>query len=82
MTSAYHPSGNGNVKRLNHTMVQMLAMVCNEHQNDWDINLPHVEHAYNNSVSAATVHAPNNVHLGRLLRLLLTYFDRSYGSAH
>ena len=30
-TSAYHPSGNGGVERVNHTMAQMLAMVCNEH---------------------------------------------------
>ena len=34
-TSTYHPSGNGGVERVNHTMTQMLAMVCNEHENDW-----------------------------------------------
>ena len=28
-TSAYHPSGNGGVERVNPTMAQMLAMVCN-----------------------------------------------------
>ena len=50
-TSTYHPSGNGGVERVNHTMAQMLAIVCNEHQNDWDVHLPHVEYAYNNSVS-------------------------------
>ena len=22
-------------------MAQMLAMVCNEHQNDWEVHLPH-----------------------------------------
>ena len=81
-TSAYHPSGNGGVERVNHTMAQMLAMVCNEHQNDWDVHLPHVEYAYNNSVSAATGLAPNEVHIGRLPRLPLTVFDRSYGSGH
>ena len=63
-------------------MAQMLAMVCNEHQNDWDVHLPHVEYAYNNSVSAATGLAPNEVHLRRLPRLPLTVFDRSYGGAH
>ena len=26
-TSAYHPSGNGGVERVNHTVAQMLAMV-------------------------------------------------------
>ena len=81
-TSAYHPSGNGGVERVNHTMAQMLAMVCNEHQNDWDVHLPHVEYAYNNSVSAATGLAPNEVHMGRLPLLPLTVFDRSYGGMH
>ena len=81
-TSAYHPSGNGGVERVNHTMAQMLTMVCNEHQIDWDVHLPHVEYAYNNSVSAATGLAPNEVHMGRLPRLPLTIFDRSYGGMH
>ena len=60
----------------------MLAMVCNEHQNDWDVHLPHAEYAYNNSVSAVTGLAPNEVHIGLLPRLPLTVFDRSYGGAH
>ena len=38
------------------------------------MQLPHVEFAYNNSVSAAT---PNEVHMGRLPRLLLTMFERT-----
>ena len=40
--SVYHPRGNGGVKCANHTMAQRLAMVCNEHQNDWDAHLSHV----------------------------------------
>ena len=55
-------------------MAQMLAMVVNELQNNWDVQLPHVEFAYNNSVSAATGLAPNEVHMGRLPRLPLTFF--------
>ena len=31
-TSAYHPSGNGGVERVNYTVAQMFAMVCNERQ--------------------------------------------------
>ena len=81
-TSAYHPSGNGGVERVNHTMAQMLAIVCNEHQKDWDAHLPHVKYAYNNSVSVATGLAPNKVHIGRLPRLPLTVFDRFYGGGH
>ena len=75
-TSSYHPNCNGGVERVNHTMAQMLAVVVNERQDDWDLHLPHVEFAYNNSVSAATGLAPNEVHMGRLPRLPLTIFDR------
>ena len=53
----------------------MLAMVVNELQNNWDVQLPHVEFAYNNSVSAATGLAPNEVHMGQLPRLPLTIFE-------
>ena len=81
-TSAYHPSGNGGVERVNHTMEQMLAMVGNEHQNNWDVHLPHVGCTYNNSGSTATGLAPNEVHIRRLPRLPLTVLDRSYGGAH
>ena len=81
-TSAYHPSGNGSIERVNHTMAQTLAMVCNEHQNDWDAHVPHVENASNNSVSAATGLTPNEVHIGRLPRPPFAFFERSYGGVH
>ena len=57
-------------------MAQMLVMVDNERQDDWDLRLPHVEFAYNNSVSAATDLAPNEVHRSRLSQLPLTVIDR------
>ena len=74
-TNSYHPNGNGGVERVNHTMAQMLAMVVNELQNNWDVQLPQVEFAYNNSVSAATGLAPNKAHMGRLPRLPLTILN-------
>ena len=76
-TSSYHPNCNGGGERVNHTMEQMLAMVVNERQDDWDLHLHYVEFAYNNSVSAATGLAPNKIHMGRLARLPLTGFDRT-----
>ena len=63
-------------------MAQMLAMVFNEQQDDWNLRLPHVEFAYNNSVSAATGLAPNEVHMGRLPRLPLTVFKRTGVTGH
>ena len=81
-TSSYHPNGRCGVERVNHMMAQMLALVVNELQNDWDMPLPHVEFAYNISVSAATGLAPNEVHMGRLPRLSLTVFERTSVFGH
>ena len=80
--SSYHPNGNGGIERVNHTMAQMLATVVNERQDDWDLQLPHVEFAYNNSVSAATGLAPSEAHMGRLPRLPLTVFERTGVAGH
>ena len=59
-------------------MAQMLAMVVNERQDDWDAHLPHVEFAYNNSVSTATGLVPNELQMNRLPRLPLTVFEHPY----
>ena len=80
-TGAYSPSGNGGVDCVDHTMAKILAMVCNEHQSVWGAHLSQVEYAYNNPASAATGLASNEVYIGRLLRLPLAVFDRSYGWA-
>ena len=63
-------------------MAQMLAMAVNERQDDWDLHLPHVTFAYNNSVSAATGLAPNEVHMGTRPRLPLKGFDRKRVVGH
>ena len=67
---------------MSHIMVQMLAMVVNEHQDDWDLQLSHVEFAYNSSVSAATCLVPNEIYKGRLPCLSPTVFDRSGVAGH
>ena len=67
---------------MSHTMAQMLAMVVNERQDDWDLQLRHVEFAYNSSVSAVTGLALNEVHMGRLPRLPLTVLERTGVAGH
>ena len=67
---------------MNHNMAQMLAMVVNERQDDWDLQLPHVEFAYNNLVTVGTGLAPNEVHMGRLPRLPLSVFERTGVTGH
>ena len=67
---------------MKHTMDHMLGMVVDERQDDWVLQLPHVEFTYNNSVSVATGLAPNEVHMGRLPRLPLTVFERTRVAGH
>ena len=81
-TSSYHPQTNGGVERLNHTIAQMLSMMVNERQDDWDLCLPHIQAAFNNSVNAATGLAPNEIHLGRMPRLPFTIFERDNIGGH
>ena len=80
--SAYHPNGKGDVERVNHTIAQMLAMVCNEIYRDWDVHLSHVEFAHNVSFSAATGSAPNEVYLNRFPCLPLTMLEQHYARGH
>ena len=35
-TTAYHPQGNGQVERFNHTVEAMLAKMVGDHHSDWD----------------------------------------------
>ena len=81
-TNSDQPNGDGGVERVNHTRAQMLATVVIELQNNWDEQLPHVELAYYNSVSAAAGLAPNEVHMGRLPRLPLASFERTGVDGH
>ena len=63
-------------------MAQVLAMVVNGLQNNWDEQLPLVEFTCNNSDGTATGLAPNEIHMGRLPRLSLTIFERARVAGH
>ena len=78
-TSSYHPK---TAMVVSNAMAQMLAMVVNERQDDWDTHVPHVEFAHNNSVSAATGLAPIEVHMNGLPRLPMTVFEQQYARGH
>ena len=67
---------------MNGTIAQMLPMVVNELENNWDEQLPNIEFAYNNSVSAATALAPSEVHMGRVPRPPLTIFELTGVAGH
>ena len=58
----------------------MLSMVGNAQQTGWDVLLPHVSSAYNNSVNAAT--GPDEIHMGRLPRHPLSVFEPGNVGGH
>lgn len=60
----------------------MLAAVAKERQYYWSLRVRHVIFPYNYSVSAATGSVLNEVHLGRLLRLPLEFFQRDGVARH
>lgn len=57
-------------------------MVVKERQNGWDERLLHVEAVSDSSVKAVTGLTPNEVQLGRLLRLPTTIIERRGASYH
>jgi transposase InsO family protein len=45
-TTPYHPQPDGMVERNNRTTPTMLSAFVNEHQNDWDEQIPYISMAY------------------------------------
>lgn len=89
-TSSYHPNENGGVDTgACQLWAQVLAMVVNEWQDDWDVHFPrmdvhfpHMEFAYNNSVSTATGLTLSEVHINRLPRLPMTVIEHRYARGY
>ena len=64
-TTAYHPSGDGQVERQNCTLREMLSAVVSKHADDWDLWLDLVTYAYNSSRQEYTGVSPYEVVFGR-----------------
>ncbi|GJP47546.1 hypothetical protein CLOM_g6728, partial [Closterium sp. NIES-68] len=54
MSSAYHPYTDGQTKRLNQIVEQLLRAANKDEISKWDLHLPVLEFAYNNTTHAAT----------------------------
>ena len=68
-TSAYHPHGNGQVKRFNRTVKAMLAKSVKENQRNWVASLPKVLFAHCTAVHEATGFTPFHLMFGRTPKL-------------
>lgn len=65
LTTAYHPRGDGMVKRHNRALEGMLSLWTNTYQDDWDEHLPLLAMAYRSAPHETTGETPNVMNLGR-----------------
>ena len=64
-TTPYHPQGNGLTERFNHTLLNMLGTLDDNHKEDWKQYVSALTHAYNCTRHDSTGHAPFYLMFGR-----------------
>ena len=64
-TTPYHPSANGQVERMNRTLLQLLRCSIGDKQTDWDKRLPLLVMAMRSTLCKSTGFTPNRLMLGR-----------------
>ena len=64
-TTPYHPQGNGQTERFNHTLLNMLGTLETNQKQDWKQHVGAMTHAYNATRHDSTGHAPFLLMFGR-----------------
>jgi hypothetical protein len=78
-SSAYHPQTDGQTKRTNQVLEDMLRACALKHGRSWDKSLPYAEFSYNNSYQASLKMAPFEALYGRKCRTPL-YWNQTRAS--
>ena len=68
-TTPYHPMGDGQVERMNRTMINMLKSIPEDQKQNWKQHLPKLSFAYNSTINKATNYSPFYLMFGRSSRL-------------
>ncbi|WVZ58287.1 LOW QUALITY PROTEIN: hypothetical protein U9M48_008570, partial [Paspalum notatum var. saurae] len=70
-SSAYHPQTDGQTKRTNQILEDMLRACALQYGTSWDKSLPYTEFSYNNSYQTSIKMSPFQALYGRQCRMLL-----------
>ena len=73
-TTPYHPMGDGQVERLNRTLINMLKSLPDVGKANWRKHLPKLAFAYNSTTNKSTGFSPFYLMFGRESRLPIDYF--------
>lgn len=60
-TSGYRPQSNGNVERMNRTLIVTLSKYANDNRTNWDVNLKKALSCYNRTVQSSTKRSPYEI---------------------
>ena len=72
-TSSYHAQTNGQVERMNQTLIRMIGKLDEEKKAHWSEYLPELLLSYNFTRSAVTGYSPNFLLFSRRLRIPVDY---------
>ena len=72
-TSSYHAQTNGQVERMNQTLIHLIGKLDEDKKACWSKHLPELLMAYNSKCSAVTGYSPHFLLFGRRPRILVEY---------
>ena len=72
-TSSYHTQTNGQVERMNQTLIHLIGKLDEDKKACWSKHLPELLMAYNSTRSAVTGYSPHFLLFGRRPRILVDY---------
>ena len=82
-TSPYHAQTNGQVERMNQTIIRMISKLEEDKKACWSEHLPELLLAYNTTRSTITGYSPYYLLFGRRLRIPVDYlFPTLHDSPH